>query len=223
MTPQDKKEIAASFMEHMDREKLHTSEAARFLNLLPCYCSMVKSEKSWDSMTKTAWERFLEWFNTRCNIRDFQIPEGEEILKRKEKPQQEPKPEFKPLRQSIDDSDIALAADEHSPETALSNITEKEAEFVKEIKPAIEKAGRNIAKKQRNGKIVKLVINQGEMADLRQKIKFLEEEIIVLKAETISVLLQRIKDLETGMGHLVTIPKPENAPKIVIFQRNNYK
>jgi hypothetical protein len=216
MTPQDKKEISASLMEHMNREELHTSEAARLLNLNPCYISMAKSEKSWDSMGKAAWERLMEWFNTRCNIRDFQIPEGEEIFKRKEKEYTPGKAEVKAITEP----------EEHSPEAVIS--------------PA--KPERNIhPKKEKHAKSVNIIINKAELADVRQRAGVLEgrlreldtvitkmdnefrQRFYIMEEETLSVMRLRIKDLEEGMGHLVTIPKAENKPSIVIFQRNIYQ
>ena len=77
MTDQRKKEIADHYMEAINREDLHTGEAARYLNLNPCYLSMVKIEKHWSSMSQAAWDRLGEWHDSRCKISEFVIPEME--------------------------------------------------------------------------------------------------------------------------------------------------
>jgi hypothetical protein len=81
----DKKAISEALREAMNKEDLHTRQAASFLNLNPCYVSRVLNPKHWDSMSKTARERLQEWFESREPIKDFKIPEGEEIWKPKEK------------------------------------------------------------------------------------------------------------------------------------------
>lgn len=144
----DRKQISAALIEHLEREELHTGEAAKYLNLNPCYISMAKSEKSWDAMGKKAWDRLEEWFNTRENIRDFQLPEGEEIWK---------KPERDPAAR-ITEPDVpkkkatGKEMDEHSPANLIPD-----------------------AKKEKPGKSVKLVINQAEIDALRKEVDELKK------------------------------------------------
>jgi hypothetical protein len=109
MTPQEKKELSEALIEAMNREELHTCEVAKYLNLKSCYISMARSEKSWDAMGRAPWERLMEWLNTRCAIRDFQIPEGEEIVEQK-KPVQIP---------------AKTSPEEHSPEAVLTEYKDK--------------------------------------------------------------------------------------------------
>lgn len=81
----DKKAISEHLIDALNKEDLPRREAARFLNLNPCYVTMAQNENSWDAMGKTAWERMEAWHETRLKISEFKIPEGEEIWKPKEK------------------------------------------------------------------------------------------------------------------------------------------
>lgn len=94
MTEQDKKELSCLLIEAMDREDLHTGQAARFLNLNPMYVSMARSEKSWKAIGAAPWVRIEEWARTRQKLSEFKIPEGEEIWVRPQK--DETKGEHKP-------------------------------------------------------------------------------------------------------------------------------
>lgn len=87
MTAIKKQAITADLIAAMQREELHTREAAKYLNLNPCYLSMAQNSKSWDSMGNAPWVRLQEWWDTRDLLSKFQIPEGEEIWKPKEKPE----------------------------------------------------------------------------------------------------------------------------------------
>jgi hypothetical protein len=81
----DKKAISEALVQAMNKEELHTRQCASYLNLNPCYISMAQNPKSWDSMGKAAWIRLRDWFDTNEPIHRFQIPDGEEIWKPKEK------------------------------------------------------------------------------------------------------------------------------------------
>jgi hypothetical protein len=85
MSTIDRVGIKEKLMSAIDRESLPNREAARLLNIHPCYVSMLKNESSWEGITPKVWDRFNEWFQTRDLLANFQIPEGEEIYKPKEK------------------------------------------------------------------------------------------------------------------------------------------
>jgi hypothetical protein len=85
MSTINKQQISDALKEAMNHEDLHTRAVAQKLNLNPCYISMCQNPNSWDSMGKTAWLRLEEWANTRGQISEFVIPDGEEIWKAKEK------------------------------------------------------------------------------------------------------------------------------------------
>ena len=218
MTTEDKREIVSALKEHIDREELHTSEAAKHLNLNPIYVSLAKNEKNWDSISRAAWERLEEWFFSRAPLKDFQIPEGEEIYKAKEKTRSIHAQESK-------------EPDEHSPEAVFTPGDEKPLK--RHYKPRAEKPGKS----------VKIIINQAEIAALNKRVDLLTKDLNdvagILKESEINVgvlinlvneekvkteeLQAQVKDLQEGMGHLVTIPKAESKPGIVVFQRNIYK
>lgn len=82
----NKKAISEALIAAINREELHTRQAASYLNLNPCYLSMAQNPKSWDAMGKAPWVRLQEWFDTNEPLNKFQIPDGEEIWKPKEKP-----------------------------------------------------------------------------------------------------------------------------------------
>jgi hypothetical protein len=79
MKPTNCKEISEAFVKAMQREDLHTREAARKLNLNPCYVSMLINPGTWDSLSNAAWTRFQEWCLSNLPITEFHIPEGEPI------------------------------------------------------------------------------------------------------------------------------------------------
>lgn len=81
----NKEQISDALIEAMNKEDLHTRAAAGHLNLNPCYISMAQNPKSWDSMSNPAWVRLEEWYGTRGPIALFEIPDGEEIWKPKER------------------------------------------------------------------------------------------------------------------------------------------
>jgi len=85
MNPASRQMIMEALREAMSKEELHTRGAAQALNLNPCYVSMALNPKSWDSMGKAAWIRLTNWYNTREPLGSFQIPDGEEIWKPKER------------------------------------------------------------------------------------------------------------------------------------------
>ena len=193
----------------MNREELHTRQVAKCLNLMPAYISMALNPKSWDSMSKAAWSRLEEWYLSRDKITSFQLPVGEALYVVKEKT-------YKTTPKATEEPD------EHSPQSVLS---------AKKQQPKTHR--------QKEGKSVKLVINQAEIADLRQKVKFLEGEMnsslllfreyenekkvqIRLYTELITV---KIPELERRIEEL-SVPSQlvaEEKPRIVIFQRNIYK
>jgi hypothetical protein len=109
MSTINKKQISEALIKAMQREELHTREAAEKLNLNPCYLSMVQNPNSWDAMSKASCIRLEEWFNTNSPLGLFSIPEGEEIWKAKEKPV---KTDAAHVTFKDDKSDIAVAASE---------------------------------------------------------------------------------------------------------------
>ena len=72
-----------------EREELRTREIAKYLNLAPFYISMALNPKSWDSMSRAAKERIIEFSMSRERIQDFKIPEGEPIWTPEGKPKSE--------------------------------------------------------------------------------------------------------------------------------------
>lgn len=209
MTEVEKKEVAAHFTEALEYEDLHNSQAARFLNLNPCYITWIRNEKYWSDISKAAWERFAEWHLTREKISDFSIPEGEPIQEKKKLAVKEEE-----------------GVDEHSPEAAF---TPGEAPGKQKRKYTRHDQGES--------KSVKIILQKQEIESLNKRIDLLTEDnnrmaqtleelgkkVFVLEDETIAVMIQRIKELQEGIGHLVTIPKTESKPGIVLFQRNIYK
>jgi len=231
MTTDEKKELSAALVEAMNREELHTGEAAVCLNVKACYISMAKNPDLFASIPQKAWDRIEEWMQTRGKIREFVIPEGEEIVAQKAYTPRTSMPELTPKEEKAFRE--AMGPEEHSPEA---------------VEIASSQAPRNDGgrkgKKQKNGKSVVLTLYKEELADLRQKVAFLEEDkkvyfesvqalserlaasekvidkmakgLYVLEDETIPVILRRLEELQKPNT-------PEARHSIVIFQRNNYK
>lgn len=241
-TPQEKQEIASHFNEAMDHEDLYNAQAARLLNLNPCYITWLKNEKYWPDISQAAWDRFNQWHQSREKLSAFVIPEDEPIWEKKNN---------KKVEFSVKGKDLAAVLEnegpeEHSPEAAFST-----------NEPGKQKR-KYTRHDQGEGKSVKIVLQKEEIENLNRRIDLLIEDnnrmaqslkeletnnllllsenekldnlmkelgkkVFVLEDETIAVMSQSIKDLQEGIGHLVTIPKAENKPGIVVFQRNIYK
>jgi hypothetical protein len=92
-----KKVLSEHLRDAMSKEDLSTRQAAKYLNIAPYYLSMSQNKNSWSAMGKRPWERIEEWHDTRDKLSAFQIPEGEEVRKPKEKTddQVKTKPEIK--------------------------------------------------------------------------------------------------------------------------------
>jgi hypothetical protein len=86
----------------MSKEDLTTREAAKALNLNPCYLSMARYPKSWNSMSKDAWYRLTQWHNSRGKITEFKLPDDEAIWKPQEKLQKE---QSRPETKEVDTMD----------------------------------------------------------------------------------------------------------------------
>jgi hypothetical protein len=127
MSTIDKQGIREKLINSIDHEELPNREAARLLNIHPCYISMVKNEKSWDGITSKIWARFDEWYQGRDLLKNFVIPEGEEIYKQKEK-------EVKPLFEGTPRGFIAT-----TEKPVFTNLNEKELDVKKEGNALIKK------------------------------------------------------------------------------------
>jgi hypothetical protein len=223
----NRKEISDALIEAMNKESLHSREVGSRLNMNPIYVSMARNPKMWDSMSKAAWLRLEEWLYSRGPISMFEIPAGEEIWKPKEK-----------TSKAETGKPVAVKEpEEHSPEAIFKNLSEQEAAFVNEIKPIIQKGGKRLAKKEKNGKSVKLVINKAELDALKTKVEFLENK--VLKQLTNSVtqvaelrnkfeeLNEELDLVDVALRNHISIlhgdKKAKESSGIVLFQKNIFK
>jgi hypothetical protein len=231
----ERKQISAALIEHLEREELHSGQAAAFLNLNPCYISMAKSEKSWGAMSNTAWARLEEWFNTRENIKDFVIPEGEEIFRKLERDPQTriTEPDVpKAKKEKFSNNDEAFALLQKGAKALLEKDTDEHspANLIPEIP---------VAKKEKNGKSVKLVINQAEIEALRKDVDTQNKIIagFIERFDGIEVKLHSIEEKYSNMlgflrEHEIRLDQLQKQPEknkkkpskgIVIFQRNYFK
>jgi hypothetical protein len=237
MTTDEKKELADALVEAMNREELHTGEAAKALNVKACYVSMIKNPDLWGSIPAKAWDRVEEWMQTRGKIRDFVIPEGEEIVTQKAYTPRTSMPELTPREEKAFRE--AMGPEEHSPEAV------EEGKIASSQAPRNDGGRKGTPKKEKNGRSVVLTLYKEELADLRQKVASLEEEkkvyfescqalserlaetekkLFILEDETISVLLARMDCTENALREKKRAGKivwPGFA-RVVIFQRINY-
>ena len=201
---EEKKILASHLMEAMDKEELNTRETAQRLNLNPCYVSMFKNEKSWDSCPKDAWHRLTQWHNSRLKLKEYQYPEDEPKWEPKEKdnlPSPMEKGENTILNLSGTKIEIRKREQEKSGKSVKLILNQEE---IKQIQDRITEL---------EGKIEAHVISIKEL----QKAAKSAEELFRLNADTIQNILTRLRELEK--------PKEEISGKphqTVIFQRNIY-
>lgn len=77
--PEKKKEIAARLKEALLAEHLYNAQAAKCLNLIPNYITMMLNHRMWDHCPAKAWTRTEEALS-QGKIAEFKIPEGEKIV-----------------------------------------------------------------------------------------------------------------------------------------------
>jgi len=202
---EEKKILASHLMEAMDKEELNTRETARCLNLNPCYVSMFKNYRLWDSCPRDAWCRLTQWHDSRLKLKEYQYPEDE--------PKWEPKAKDNPP----------------SPMDKGENTILDLPETKKEIgKIEQEKSGKSVKLVLNQAEMKQI---QDRIAELERKIEahviFIKElqkqadeantELFRLKGATIPNIFYRLGELEK--------PKEEISGKphqTVIFQRNIY-
>ncbi len=148
MTTDEKKELADALIEAMNREELHTGEAARALNVKACYVSMIKNPDLWGSIPAKAWDRVEEWMQTRGKIREFLIPEGEEIVAQKVYTPRTSMPELTPREEKAFRE--AMGPEEHSPEAVeIASSQAPRNDGGRKGKPKKEKNGRSVVGEDR--------------------------------------------------------------------------
>ena len=211
MTDQRKKEIADHFMEAMNREDLHTSQAGRFLNLNPCYLSMIKNSKHWSGMSRGAWDRFEEWHETRDKISAFVIPEGEPIFKKSERKPQIPEEGEAPSNYPTGSA-------------AAAKVTKKEGRKKKE---KLSESSTDIIQAL-DIKVAELTL---KYTLILREFNILEEkyqaDIDKLKA-AMDIMADKTLTLSDKLENQSTTPSPKLNGKrrhssIIFFQRNYYK
>jgi regulator of replication initiation timing len=229
MSTINRKEISEALVEALNKENIHTREAARLLNLNPVYVSMAKNPNSWDHLGITAWTRLEDWLFTRGPLSEYKIPEGEEIYKPKERPVSQQAPATSDT-EDISNIQHAGALGIKKEDLRSSLVKEHKINEPKSVKIILQKAeienlNSRIDDLQKGTKEINLnnTLLLAENNKLRADLEVVNKKLFVLEDETIAVMLRRIKNLEEGREHLVTIPKADNKPGLVIFQRNIYK
>lgn len=130
ITNEEFKIHADHFRSCVEREELPTREVAKHLNIAPYYVSMALNPKSWDSMSRAAKERIIEWSMSRGKIQDFIIPEGEPIWVPEGKP--------KSAEKKAQSENPGTESKEEKPKPEPSK-KEKKVEKPAEIKPGLSK------------------------------------------------------------------------------------
>jgi hypothetical protein len=199
MTTEEKKDCSEALIRAMEREELHTGEAAKHLNLNPAYISMIKNPKLWDSLPVKAWERVNDWRLTRDRIGSYVIPIGEEVYKAPEKKVTETMVELNPKEEKA----FVEAVKEKKSKPRKS--TEISVEIANALSERIAKL------ESQNEVLQKLLI------DAENKINGLGGNFFAMQDETISVMIARLNTIEKRLK------KTDRPSGIVIFQRNIYK
>jgi len=55
----------------IESEELMINEVAQSLGLLSQYVSMIRNEKTWDKVSKGAWETVLNWINSGQTLKEY--------------------------------------------------------------------------------------------------------------------------------------------------------
>ena len=147
MKTEEMKTLSEHLIDAINREDLTTRQAAEYLGLNPGYISMAKNPKLWDSMSKEAWYRLTFWHNSQCKLSEYKIVEDAEVYQPKEKADKKTEQKDTPVPPEFPPDRKELKTDPSKPE-----------------------------KKEKQGKSVKLVINQAELDELREKIRFMEND-----------------------------------------------
>lgn len=140
-----------------EREELETRDVAKYLNLAPYYISMALNPKSWDSMSRTAKERVIQFSLSRERIQDFKIPEGEVIWVPEGKP--------KSAEQKAQGSELRAESKKENPKPEPvkkdNSKTEKIAEQKPGLsKPAVDKAVKTIKEKISGNELAEKIMNK---------------------------------------------------------------
>lgn len=232
MTTEEKKDCSEALIRAMEREELHTGEAAKHLNLNPAYISMIKNPKLWDSLPVKAWERVNDWMLSRDSIGAYVIPEGEEIYKKPEKKITEIMPELAPKEEKAFVEAITQAQEDHrtakkepikekNGKSVTLMIARKDMELLGERIKILEKGlsvemanalSERIAKLESQNEVL-----QKLLIDAENKINGLGGNFFAMQDETISVMIARLNTIEKRLK------KTDRPSGIVIFQRNIYK
>jgi hypothetical protein len=69
-----KRSAAERLKKAMEMEKVGPSETGRKLGILDTYISMMKTEKFWPKMPKSAWDRIMHWCNSGETIHHYKLP-----------------------------------------------------------------------------------------------------------------------------------------------------
>ena len=94
-----KKRIQEKLEKAMIEESLKPGQAAKLLNLIPEYISMMRKQKQWKSCPKKAWETVLSWINTGLSMEAYAKVQDES---KKEKA----KTDIPPIEKSTEDSNV---------------------------------------------------------------------------------------------------------------------
>lgn len=229
----EKKEIAGHLLEEMDAANLHNRDVARLLNLKLCYITWIKNEKYWPDVSEAAWNRFREWHESRVTLAEYKFPEGEELV----------------VLDAPVKIPVAAGPDEHAPENILElepgaaqpkqkrKYTRHDKGEDKSVKIILQKEAMEQLKKrvdlliEDNNRLTHLVkelqnnhlLIQGDQdIKIDQFYKVLAERIDLVE-KAIPDIHHDIEELQEGIAHLVTLPKPDGKAQIVFFQRNSYK
>lgn len=79
ITPEKKKELQRLLKEALLAEHMYNAKAAKYLNLIPNYITMMLNHRMWDHCPAKAWNRVEEALSLG-KISEFKIPEGEKIV-----------------------------------------------------------------------------------------------------------------------------------------------
>jgi hypothetical protein len=211
----NKKELSEALREAMDKEGLHTRDAARLLNINPCYISMALNDKSWDHLGISAWERIEDWMFTRGPLAEYKFPEGEAV--------------FIP-KAYVPKAKKETAPEEHSPAAIISakkQKIKKQRSDPQRRALVLELNRKEIDEIKTDFSKLYAMVHEAEAKANTALLKNDESKQEVLKS--VDLIDSRISGLSIAYNKLITAWEgikeyfEKQRPSIIIFQRNIYQ
>lgn len=148
-----RKQIAKAFTDAMEYEGLNRRQAAACINIEAKFITFLTKESYYSNFPSKYWARLEMWFDQRCRLTDFIIPEGEERIYAGNELNQEINGEAQAKNTEIIEHAPAIDADPSLPRKKKAAI-HINGEEQPELKMLIEKLHFQIEKIQKQDELI---------------------------------------------------------------------